>query len=77
VIDPKFPILFNGTKSKWIEEKSEFRQRCPLSPYLFNLCSQLLSNIFNHNGKDLGIKVAASAPKISHLLYADDVLLFS
>ncbi|XP_028548566.1 uncharacterized protein LOC114579055 [Dendrobium catenatum] len=59
-----------------IEAKSGFRQGCPLSPYLFILCSQPISNNLHYNGNNLGIKVAALAPKISHLLYADDVLLF-
>ncbi|KAI0513466.1 hypothetical protein KFK09_009488 [Dendrobium nobile] len=30
-----------------------------------------------HQGKDLSIKIAPNSPRISHLLYVDDVLLFS
>ncbi|KAI0496397.1 hypothetical protein KFK09_022713 [Dendrobium nobile] len=76
VSNSEFSIIINGKNSDWIKARSGFRQGCPLSPYLFILCSQLLSNSFYHVDNELGVKVVASAPKISHLLYADDVLMF-
>ncbi|PKU59665.1 putative mitochondrial protein [Dendrobium catenatum] len=45
-------------------------------PYLFILCSQLLSNAIEQRGQSLGIHISSSGPKISHLLYAEDVLIF-
>ncbi|KAI0488502.1 hypothetical protein KFK09_028336 [Dendrobium nobile] len=51
----------------------------PLSPEAFHLIS-LCNSIYKvvaKEGKDLGIKVASSGNVISHLLYADDILLFS
>ncbi|KAI0522398.1 hypothetical protein KFK09_004777 [Dendrobium nobile] len=64
VTDPIFIVHINGVGLDGIKGRSGFRQGCPLSPYLFILCSQLLTN-------------APTAPRISHLLFADDILVFS
>ncbi|PKU66269.1 integrator complex subunit 11 [Dendrobium catenatum] len=39
IVEPRFSIIINGNLSNWIEGKSGFRQGCPLSPFLFILCS--------------------------------------
>ncbi|KAI0513486.1 hypothetical protein KFK09_009510 [Dendrobium nobile] len=75
VVDPMFSIIINGNCSNWIQARSGFRQGCPLSPILFILCSQLLSNAFYHS--TCGIKLCPEGPRISHLLYADDVIMLS
>ncbi|XP_020675414.1 uncharacterized protein LOC110094507 [Dendrobium catenatum] len=77
IVEPRFSIIINGGLSKWIERRSGFRQGCPLSPFLFIICPQLLTNVLSQEGKELGIKVASRGKKISHLLYVDDVLLLS
>ncbi|PKU76831.1 Putative ribonuclease H protein [Dendrobium catenatum] len=77
VTEVRFSILINGNISNWINAYSGFRQGCPLSPYLFILCSQLLTNAINQRGHSLGIQISSRGPKITHLLYADDVLIFS
>ncbi|PKU75818.1 Putative ribonuclease H protein [Dendrobium catenatum] len=64
VMNPKFSILINGKSSNCIESKCGFRQGCPLSPYLFIMCSQ-------------GMRISPNAPLISHLMYADDIIIFS
>ncbi|XP_020702482.1 uncharacterized protein LOC110114071 [Dendrobium catenatum] len=64
-------------QSDWIIGKCGFRQGYPLSPYLFILCSQILSDAINQKKNYFGISITPSALKISHLLYADDALLFS
>ena len=51
----------------------------PISLYLFLLCGEGLSCMLqNYNGGwiDRGIRVSNSAPWISHLLFADDCLIF-
>ncbi|KAI0519669.1 hypothetical protein KFK09_007123 [Dendrobium nobile] len=73
----KFSIIINVKNSKWINAQSEFRHGCPLSPYLFIMCSQLMSNSLKQTGQTFGIKVSPRGPRITHLLYADDVLIFS
>ncbi|PKU80176.1 putative mitochondrial protein [Dendrobium catenatum] len=72
-----FSISINGSLSKWIEGQCGFRQGCPLSPYLFIICAQLLSNAFKQKGDALGVRVSSNGPSISHLLYVDDVIIFS
>ncbi|PKA47714.1 putative mitochondrial protein [Apostasia shenzhenica] len=77
---PRFALMINGQKSNWIEATCGFRQGCPLSPYLFILCSELLSLLINqHQNRDdlLGIRTTAHGPLITHLLFADDILMFA
>ncbi|PKU83444.1 Putative ribonuclease H protein [Dendrobium catenatum] len=70
VVNPKISILINAGSIKWIGAHCGFRQVCSLSPFLFIICSQLLTEEFGHLGKRIGVKV-------SHLMYADDILIFS
>ncbi|PKU64488.1 putative mitochondrial protein [Dendrobium catenatum] len=80
VQDPKFLILINGQLTEGIMAKCGFRQGCPLSPYLFILCSELLSAHIHQNFKnfkELGVPISVGGPPVSHLLYADDVLFFA
>ncbi|KAI0496442.1 hypothetical protein KFK09_022759 [Dendrobium nobile] len=76
VLNPKFCILINGKKTDLIDGKCGFRQGCPLSPFLFILCSQILSDALCSRISK-GISVSRLAPKVSHLLFADDLLIFS
>ncbi|KAI0488598.1 hypothetical protein KFK09_028437 [Dendrobium nobile] len=41
------------------------------------MCAQLLSNAIMQRGHSLGIQLASRGPRITHLLYADHVLVFS
>lgn len=77
VSNPRFSLLINGKQTSWIEAKCGFRQGCPLSPYLFIICSELLSLAFEQLGGLEGISLGVGAPPISHLLYADDIFIFS
>lgn len=55
------------------------RQGDPLSPYLFLFCVEGLSNALDLAAQRRlinGCKVSPTAPKITHLLFADDSFLF-
>ncbi|KAL0410940.1 UNVERIFIED_CONTAM: putative mitochondrial protein [Sesamum latifolium] len=56
------------------------RQGDPLSPYLFLICTEALSSLLSHAehvGTIPGMAICRNAPRISHLLFADDTLIFS
>ncbi|PKU79424.1 hypothetical protein MA16_Dca000769 [Dendrobium catenatum] len=60
----------------WLTYKAS-HSGCPLSPFLFIMCSQLLTEEFGNVGKKIGIKVNPNGPIISHLMYDDDIMIFS
>lgn len=77
VTTASFSIIFNGKPLEKFKPSRGIRQGDPISPYLFLLCAEGLSCLLNkNNDKEMGIVVANNAPKISHLLFADDSLLF-
>ncbi|XP_058733791.1 uncharacterized protein LOC131605427 [Vicia villosa] len=75
-----YKVLINGQPSMSFLPERGLRQGDPLSPYLFILCTNVLSGWLKREvqGKKIhGIKVARTAPIISHLFFADDCLLFA
>ncbi|XP_042952134.1 uncharacterized protein LOC122289223 [Carya illinoinensis] len=74
-----FSILVNGEPKRPIFPTRGLRQGNPISPYLFLLCTEgliLLLNRANSHNQVEGIRVCRWAPKLNHLLFADDVVLF-
>ena len=74
-----FSVLFNGDRLESFNPTRGIPQGDPISPYLFLLAAEGLlclikARIQSSNLK--GIMVAPSAPVVSHLLFADDSLLF-
>ncbi|KAL0413165.1 UNVERIFIED_CONTAM: putative mitochondrial protein [Sesamum radiatum] len=72
-----FSILINGALSGFFKSTRGLRQGDPLSPTLFVLASEFLSRGLNHlfkSNKGLAFK---GSEGISHLAYADDVLIFT
>ena len=50
-----------------------------MSPYLFLICAEGFSSLLNQavvQGKLSGLKIARKAPRLSHLFFADDSLIF-
>ena len=74
-----FSVLVNGSPSGHITPTRGIRQGDPLSPYLFILCSEVLSHLMT-NASEInclkGMKISTSGPTINHLLFADDALFF-
>jgi len=75
-----FSIRVNGHFSEFFRPSRGIRQGDPISSYLFLLCSEGLSSLLKYNGQQFlcrGIKVGMHAPWISHLLFADDCVIFT
>ena len=68
--DAKSCVSNNGTMSELFKIERGVRQGCPLSPYLFIICIELLSNMVMKHEDIRGIKIAGTEFKTS--LFADD-----
>ena len=66
-------ILNNGWASDFFKLERGVRQGCPLSPYLFILCVEVLADAIRKNQNVKGIFVNGNEIKISQ--YADDTTL--
>jgi hypothetical protein len=55
------------------------RQGDPISPYLFHICAEALSSMVseaNNKGSLMGVPTSKYGPRVSHLFFEDDSLLF-
>jgi hypothetical protein len=76
----RFSVRVNGHFSEMFLPSRGIRQGDPLSPYLFLICAEGLSCMFKNVGPNYlakGVRVGIHAPWVSHLLFADDCLLFT
>ncbi|GMI89291.1 hypothetical protein HRI_002598400 [Hibiscus trionum] len=72
-------VLINGSPTRIFHISRGLRQGCPLSPLLFNLVAEVLSSLFREavaKGFLCGFKCQDSSIEISHLQFADDLLVF-
>uniref|UniRef100_A0A8R7U6B0 Reverse transcriptase domain-containing protein n=1 Tax=Triticum urartu TaxID=4572 RepID=A0A8R7U6B0_TRIUA len=75
----RFTVRVNGELLPFFDPSRGLRQGCPMSPFLFLLCAEGLTSLLNSYGGgvvDRGIRVSFRAPWVSHLLFADDSLIF-
>jgi hypothetical protein len=74
-----YAIVVNGNPVGCIKPSRGLRQGDPLSPYLFLICAEALSSMLTreeNNGVITGVPTSKKGPRISHLFFADDNLLF-
>jgi hypothetical protein len=75
----KYSVLINGNLVEAFYPSRALRQEDPIFPYLFLLCDECFSCLLCNAEKRGHISEVLSSPKgstISHLLFADDCILF-
>ncbi|CAH9071538.1 unnamed protein product [Cuscuta epithymum] len=79
VTTSSFSISINGVLHGWFEGKRGLRQGDPMSPLLFVICLEYFSRMIDLRtmGPNFKYHPLCSKLKISHLAYADDLVLFS
>ncbi|KAG7591719.1 Ribonuclease H-like superfamily [Arabidopsis thaliana x Arabidopsis arenosa] len=80
VVGPSMTLLWNGEKTSPFKPARGLRQGDPLSPYLFVLCMERLCHQID---RAVGLKewkpinLSRGGPTISHICFADDLILFA
>jgi hypothetical protein len=74
-----YSVLIDSEPTGLIRPSRGLRQGHPLSLYLFLLCAEGLTSLIRQaelDGYIFGVATYRKGPKLSHLLFADDSLLF-
>lgn len=74
-----YEVLVNGEVSSQFKPKCGLRQGDPLSPYIFIMCMEVLSQKMlkpQEEKRIQGLKICRSAPRVNHLFFVDDALFF-
>lgn len=76
---PEMHMLWNGEKTEAFKPPRGLRQGDSLSTYLFVLCMERLCQLIEHSIESRQwkpISLSRGRPKLSHICFADDLILF-
>ncbi|CAN0837158.1 LINE-1 retrotransposable element ORF2 protein [Linum grandiflorum] len=79
VTSVRFAVMINGKPSSFFRPSQGLRQGDPLSPMLFIIVSNVLSYMLQRDissGLLKGLKLNHRCPTLSHVLFADDTVIF-
>ncbi|KAI3850787.1 hypothetical protein MKW98_030847 [Papaver atlanticum] len=79
VTSATFSVLINGHPEGFFAGERGIRQGCPLSPYLFIICSHSISSLMHsmeRQGLYAGYKLNRWAPSVTHTMFSDNVMLY-
>lgn len=80
VTTTSFSVLINGCPFGFFQTSEGLRQGDPLSPFLFVLVSEVLARLIDReacSNNTKRFKLAKDLTPITHLQFADDLLLFA
>ena len=80
VTSVSYLVLVNEVKTKHFASLRGLRQGDPLSPYSLILCQEVLSWLIYHSFMDgdiRGVMKNLAGPAFTHVMYADDVMMFA
>ncbi|XP_055814563.1 uncharacterized protein LOC129884258 [Solanum dulcamara] len=75
-----YSVLVNGQQQGFFQSTRGVKQGDPLSPTLFILAAEVLTrslNALHHDMQVKGFGMPKWSPKINHLAYADDMIMFT
>lgn len=74
-----FSVQINGELAGYFNSKRGLRQGCSLSPFLFVICMQVLTKLLDRAAREgrLGYHPYCKDLSLTHLCFADDVIVFS
>lgn len=79
ITSPRFSIAINGELAGFFPGKKGLRQGDSISPYLFIMIMEVLSKMLGKAVEEGSVSLhpLCSNPKVTHLMFADDLLAFS
>ncbi|XP_069143473.1 uncharacterized protein [Solanum lycopersicum] len=75
-----YSVVINGKRHGFFQSKKGLMQGDPLSPALFILGAEVLSrqlNLLYQNQMYRGFHMERNGPQINHLIFADDIIIFT
>ncbi|CAN1318107.1 LINE-1 retrotransposable element ORF2 protein [Linum perenne] len=75
----KFAVMINGRPTEFFSPTRGLRQGDPISPFLFIMITNALSHLIHAEvirGGIRGIRLNPSCPPLTHVLFADDTVIF-